>query len=203
MVPVQTSSNDQIISFFFQKLKAEFTSATLDENSTDSSALTPNPQADKGDIGEAEEEELDEGEEEVLLQFDFEDTMNAKKKALVVSNSSSNLTASVVPLPSSSSSTAAMLALATAAASSSSKVKEEASGAASGTAAALDSCDKEKMEVLKSKEKKPYFDIFADDDEYESVSSFHPLFQFVQPHSFQIDLIRVSLLCREPKTCWI
>lgn len=135
---------------------------------------------------------MDEAEEEVLLQFDFEDTMNAKKKALVVSNSSSNLTASVVPLPAAAA--AAAVALGT-----SVVKKEEAGGVASGTAAALDSCDKEKMDVLKNKEKKPYFDIFADDDEYESVSE-------LVGRRFVVCTVESSLpdafFLREPKTCW-
>ena len=60
-----------------QKLKAQFNSVSqIDDNSSDSMAITPTLTTKK----ESANEEEDEEEEEVLLQFDFEATMNAKKK---------------------------------------------------------------------------------------------------------------------------
>lgn len=41
----------------------------------------------------------------------------------------------------------------------------------------LDSCDKEKMEVIKSKQQRSVgFDMFADDDDYETVNYSHEKF---------------------------
>ncbi|CAF0733348.1 unnamed protein product [Brachionus calyciflorus] len=120
-----------------EKLKSEFSAAKTDgANSGDSAVSTPIKQR------ELEEGEADDDEEEELLQFDFEASINAKKKALA------NL------VPSSSTSQIAQAVHAT-------PVVEEES--------TIDSCDKEKLEIIKTKEKKQAaFDMFAEDDVYEN-----------------------------------
>ena len=138
-----------------KKLKAEFKEAVVDDNSNDSSMTTTSGGATSGQLKEEtadkesanEEDQLDEGEE-VLLQFDFDDVMNAKKKSMATSASAANL-----PISGSSNQL------------STNQIGQQQTGGKDEETAALDSCDKEKMDVLKNK--KPHFDIFADDDEYE------------------------------------
>lgn len=125
-----------------QKLKAQFNSVSqIDDNSSDSMAITPTLTTKK----ESANEEEDEEEEEVLLQFDFEATMNAKKKELERLNQPSvaQQALNVAPHPSSSI-----------------KLDDEAN---------VDSLDAEKLDVIKTKTQKIGFDMFASDDDYETV----------------------------------
>lgn len=132
-----------------QKLKSEFNSVSqMDENSTDSMVITPTQSVKQQNINkESANEEDEDEEEEVLLQFDFEATMNAKKKELAVvnqiaaSNTQQNqINANLVPT-------------------NSMKVDDEAN---------VDSLDKEKLDAIKTKNQKVGFDMFASDDDYET-----------------------------------
>lgn len=125
-----------------EKLKSQFVAAQIEDgaNSVDSSISSPSKQK------ELEEGEADDDEDEEVLQFDFEASMNAKKKTI------SNIQ------PSSSANQLAQTAQISLAA------EEEST---------IDSCDKEKLEIIKTKEKKcldTSFDMFADDEEYEHKS---------------------------------
>ena len=98
-----------------------------------------------------DEAEDDETADEDLLQFDFEASINAKKKTingLVPNMSSSALSQSQVP-----STTGA------------------GNNKPGGDEFNPDSCDKEKMAAIKNKQppQKVVFDMFADDDDYETV----------------------------------
>ncbi len=124
----------------------------MDENSTDSMVITPTQSVKQQNINkESANEEDEDEEEEVLLQFDFEATMNAKKKELAVvnqiaaSNTQQNqINANLVPT-------------------NSMKVDDEAN---------VDSLDKEKLDAIKTKNQKVGFDMFASDDDYETVGIF-------------------------------
>lgn len=130
-----------------QKLKSEFNAASqMDENSTDSMVNTPT-QSVKQQNKESANEEDDDEEEEVLLQFDFEATMNAKKKELANINQTNasnalvnQMNTNIVP-------------------SNSVKIDDEAN---------VDSLDKEKLDAIKTKNQKMGFDMFASDDDYET-----------------------------------
>lgn len=104
------------------------------------------PSSRKTGDEEVEEDETDDD----LLQFDFEASINAKKKTLngLVPNVSSN----------------ALLARDTASSQPASNMDE----------VNADECDKEKMDAIKNKQQKEVvFDMFADDDDYETVSHAH------------------------------
>lgn len=141
-----------------QKLKADFnTACQIDETSNDSSsqaAMSPAQQAKEKESTNEEDGEDDEEEEEVL-QFDFEASINAKKTALnsngLPTVSSTNNLSQAIPTKSGTS-----------------NLPDDNT---------LDSCDKEKMQAIKNKEKVSYqFDMFASDEEYETVSFYFKLF---------------------------
>ncbi len=99
----------------------------------------------------AEDEILD-NEEEDLLQFDFEASINAKKKALNANMSSSNLVSMTQQTAQAPQVNPNVIT---------EKINEEFP---------MDSGDKEKLEVMKKK-KEFAFDMFADDDnDFENVN---------------------------------
>ena len=121
-----------------EKLKSEFNAAKSDGVASGESSAVSTPIKPK----ELEEGEADDDEEEVLLQFDFEASINAKKKIItnLQPSSSTNQLAQQIQL--------------------NPAVEEEST---------IDSCDKEKLEIIKTKEKKcSGFDMFAEDEEYEN-----------------------------------
>lgn len=98
-----------------------------------------------------DEAEDDETADEDLLQFDFEASINAKKKTingLVPNMSSSALSQSQAP-----------------------STTGTGNNKPGGDEFNPDSCDKEKMAAIKNKQppQKVVFDMFADDDDYETV----------------------------------
>lgn len=128
---------------FLQKLKAEFNSESqIDENSVDSMG-TPLHNKES-----ANEEELDEEGEEKIEQFDFEETMNAKKSTLN-SNNGTNTNNFQTNLTTSSSVNNGLV----------NKLADQDDN--------TELLDKE--EILKQKKKNTStFDMFASDDEYET-----------------------------------
>jgi hypothetical protein len=165
---------------------------TVNENSPNSN--------DDGVEGDADED--------LIVQFDFEDTINAKKRALGASTSSANLvqqnlanissftvansTNLSINLTNPSSNVINNNAISMMGTSNFpsvsttfgqeqqnlpkinssncfSRLNDPLQPIQSEYDAQLASCDKEKMEALKNKKFKPTFDMFADDEEYESV----------------------------------
>ena len=113
-----------------------------DENSMDSASSPNTPNPSKDKESSANEDEQDEEDEDVLVQFDFEATMKAKN-SLTVSNSSSNL------------------------------VGLKVAGQLKPTEEVPSETDKERLEVKAKKvSESTAFDMFAEDDEYETVSDF-------------------------------
>ena len=95
----------------------------------------------------ANEEEQDEEDEDILVQFDFEASMKAKN-SLTISNSTSNLMAK-------------------------SGAQTQANSKPQGAVEDVPSeTDKERLEAIKNKKENQTtaFDMFAEDDEYETVS---------------------------------
>lgn len=155
-----------------KKLKAEFNSACqIDETSNDGTASSTNNNTPSqselrtGGNGDADE---DEDTDDDLVQFNFDESINAKKKALngdtLVASLSSNALAAQARITGSSD------------ASPSQPQQQQKQESASNVQpqqneANLDECDKEKMEAIKNKQKQTFaFDMFADDEEYETVS---------------------------------
>jgi hypothetical protein len=155
-----------------KKLKAEFNSACqVDENSSDSDNFKVSSGGKESvtgseDIFAEDDEETLENEEEDLLQFDFEASISAKKRAINTPHSSSaNLNALAQQQQSSSNHLSSQPALVASTASSTATSKPP-----NEDLFAVDSCDKEKLEVMNKKKKEFAFDMFADDDnDFENV----------------------------------
>ena len=93
----------------------------------------------------ANEEGEDEEDEDILVQFDFEASMKAKNSLTVANSSASNLTKSVTLT----------------------NLKSQ------GVEEVPSETDKERLEAIKTKKENQSttaFDMFAEDDEYETVS---------------------------------
>jgi len=131
------------------KLKAEFNAESqMDENSVDSMPITP-IQANKES---ANEEEVDEDGDDILLEFDFEATMKAKKSALSTLTLINSQSANNLPSLINTASTVM------------NKLGEQQTGD-DENANSLDVA-----EAMKHKKKisSICFDMFASDDEYET-----------------------------------
>lgn len=152
-------------SLCFKKLKADFSAASqIDENSVDSSVNSPQiAHKEKDKESTNGEDELEDGEEEddedVLDQFDFEASINAKKKAISTIDKKSSQSSTPPPqsVPNN-----VQNALST------TNNSAPINGQTAPDEEILDACDKEKMEALKNKKKSIGFDMFADDDDYET-----------------------------------
>ena len=141
----------------------------IDENSSDSTSQTPTASSatkleGKDSPSVKEDEEADDIEDEdVLLQFDFEASINAKQKTLNTANSSSNIAGLV---PNVSQLTSNLSAAQLKSFKTSELIEQEEM---------IEACDKEKEEKLgevinTTKTHTTSFDMFAEDDEYETVS---------------------------------
>jgi hypothetical protein len=176
-----------------------------DEEDNDNGAVNENSPNSNDDGVEGD------ADEDLIVQFDFEDTINAKKRALGASASSANLiqpsqannpsSLTVVDSsnlsinltnPSSNAINNNAISMVTSSnfpsiitaaygqeqhnlpktnsVNTMSRLNDPQQPIQSDYDAQLASCDKEKMDALKTKKFKPTFDMFADDDEYESVS---------------------------------
>lgn len=141
-----------------QKLKAEFNSESqIDENSVES---TETPMQGKESVNE---EEPDEDLDEKIEQFDFEETMNAKKSTLTSThNSTNNQVVSNQHLQSTS-------------------ITAASSSVNNGLVNKLSNLDEntelmDKDEAMKQKKKTTStFDMFASDDEYETGTKNNPV----------------------------
>ena len=120
----------------------------MDENSVDSMPITP-IQANKES---ANEEEVDEDGDDILLEFDFEATMKAKKSALTTLSSINSQSANNLPLLTNTASTVM------------NKLGEQQTGDEENA----NSSDVAEAMKHKKKISSIGFDMFASDDEYET-----------------------------------